>query len=836
MYRIPNTDISLFNEYIEHTLSSVKLENKIMYITGDFNINLLSSDNHIPTSQFIDIMFSYSFMPLINKPTRITTTSATLIDNIFTNSFNVSTTKKGILCTDISDHMPIFSISSDIKLTKCEKDDVYKRVFNQHNKDCFKNLLSSLDFASLLNNGDSQTAFSIFHKAYHDAYNTSFPLMKITRRYTNRKPWLSDSLIKSIKVKNKLYSMFRRRPTEENEKMYKGYKNKLNHILRKEERNHIQNRLNQCKSSMKNTWQIIKEIINKKRVPQKPTSFCINNSYVTDRHIISEKFNNYFVNIGPTLASKIETSSDSPTTYIKSNSIDSFFLKPTNKLEILNIVKNLKICSSGWDDIRTDIFKDNIDIIIEPFVYLINLSLSCGTFPKELKIAKVLPLFKSGDVSKFNNYRPVSVLPVMSKVFEKVFYSRLIDFLKKNEILYNYQFGFREGHSTYMALLTLIDNIVNSFEKNEYTLGVFLDFSKAFDTIDHKILLSKLNTYGIRGVSNTWINDYLTDRQQYVLYCGSESSYQTIKCGVPQGSILGPLLFLLYINDLANVSTLLHSIIFADDTNLFISGTNLQDMSRIMNNELKLLVEWLKCNKLSLNVSKTNFMIFRSRKSIPLPKVDIKINEISIQEVIKTKFLGVILDNKLTWKQHITHTSNKASKSIGILQKAKKSLNHSTLITLYYSFIYPYLSYCIVIWGGTYNSTLHPLVKIQKIALRCICNKPRRTNTSDLFKSTGILKLSDIYYYNVTILMYNFYNKQLPLIFSDFFNFNFNLYKYETRQRFKLHTPKFKTNLGQETVKYTGALILNDVMSISDFSNNKSIFKKSIRHHLLSLY
>ena len=209
----------------------------------------LSRDNHIPTSQFIDIMFSYSFMPLINKPTRITTTSATLIDNIFTNSFNVSTTKNGILCTDISDHLLIFSISSDNKLTKCEKD-VYKRVFNQHNEDCFKNLLSSFDFA--LNNGDSQAAFSIFDKPYHDANNTSFPFMKITRRYTNRKPWLSDSLIKSIKVKNKLYSMFRRRPTEENEKMYK------------EERNHIQNRLNQCKSSMKNTWKIIKEIINKK--------------------------------------------------------------------------------------------------------------------------------------------------------------------------------------------------------------------------------------------------------------------------------------------------------------------------------------------------------------------------------------------------------------------------------------------------------------------------------------------------------------------------------------------------------------------------------------------
>ena len=161
---------------------------------------------------------------------------------------------------------------------------------------------------------------------------------------------------------------------------------------------------------------------------------------------------------------------------------------------------------------------------------------------------------------------------------------------------------------------------------------------------------------------------------------------------------------------LANVSTLLNSIILADDTNIFISGKNLQDLSRIMNNKLKLLVEWLTCNKLSLNVSKTNFMIFRSRKSIPLPKVDIKINEISILEVIKIKFLGVILDNKLTSKQHITHISNIASKSIRILQTAKKSLNHSTLNTLYYSFIYPYLSYCIIIWGCTYNSTLRPSV------------------------------------------------------------------------------------------------------------------------------
>jgi hypothetical protein len=233
--------------------------------------------------------------------------------------------------------------------------------------------------------------------------------------------------------------------------------------------------------------------------------------------------------------------------FLQGNYSESILLRPTDTNKIINIIKDLKNTSPGWDNISPSVIKDSVHIIVGPLVHIINLSLSSGTFPKELKIAKVLPLFKSGDASFFNNYRPVSVLPVVSKVFNKIYFAHLINFLKKQNILYKYQFGFRKQHSTFMALMILVDQISNAFERGEYVMGVFLDFSKAFDTIDHNILLQKLNYYGIRGVANVWLESYVSNRLQFVNYQRSNSSECHIKCGVPQGSMLVPLLFLIYV-------------------------------------------------------------------------------------------------------------------------------------------------------------------------------------------------------------------------------------------------------------------------------------------------
>ena len=251
---------------------------------------------------------------------------------------------------------------------------------------------------------------------------------------------------------------------------------------------------------------------------------------------------------------------------------------------------------------------------------------------------------------------------------------------------------FRQNLSTSLAIIDLIEEMSSQIDKRSITIGVFIDLKKAFDTIDHKILLNKLEIYGIRGVVLNWLKSYLSDRKQFVKFNDSDSDELTIQCGIPQGSILGPTLFILYINDLHNVSKILNFILFADDTYIFLSGSNLTDLCNIMSNELKKLDVWFRVNKLSLNVSKTNFMVFGNKKN---EECKIYINDIEIEEVSSTKFLGVIIDNKLNWQRQIQNVQRKVSKSVSILYRVKNLLDTNALLMIYNSLILPYLNYCV---------------------------------------------------------------------------------------------------------------------------------------------
>ena len=380
----------------------------------------------------------------------------------------------------------------------------------------------------------------------------------------------------------------------------------------------------------------------------------------------------------------------------------------------MSIIKNLKEGSSGWDGISPSIVKSTCAAFIEPLTHIFNLSISQGIFPNDLKIARVIPLFKSGNSMSLSNYRPVSVLPVFSKILERLMYNRLLSFVNKYKILYMYQFGFRADHSPNLALLFLVDKISDALEKGEYVLGLFLDFSKAFDTVNHQILFKKLEYYGVRGTALSLFKSYLENRTQYVEFNGVQSEKECIKCGVPQGSILGPLLFLIYINDLALVSDKLFSLLFADDSNMFITGDDPNLLIRTMNSEIKSVVDWLRVNKLSLNLKKTHYIIFQRPRVHFKVDVELTIDGVKIDMKENTKFLGVIIDNKLSFQQHIKYIKGKVSRGLGILLKCRRFFDQNTLVTLYNSFVYPYLNYCISVWGSTCDTYVDSLVKLQK--------------------------------------------------------------------------------------------------------------------------
>ena len=437
------------------------------------------------------------------------------------------------------------------------------------------------------------------------------------------------------------------------------------------------------------------------------------------------------------------------------------FVAPVSEPEMKKLIMQLNDGAPGRDWVKAKSLKCITDHIAMPLTRLANLSFAQGVFPRDLKVAMVSPLYKAKDPMIFSNYRPISLLSSFSKILEKLMSNRLLNFLNKCDILNKYQFGFRNNHSTYMALIILLENLNNALDKGQCSIGIFLDFQKAFDTINHGILLDKLYHYDIRGPAYDWFSSYLNERYQFVVYNGCESEYKYIQCWVPQGSILGPLLFLIYINDLPSVSNLFMPILFADDTNLFCTGRNIDSLVKEINAEMSKVYSWVKANKLSLNIDKTNFMLF-TPKGFSRTMSNILIDGHQISEVKETKFLGVIIDNNLKWSAHIQYISRKISKGIGVMVKARKVFERNTLLSLYNSLILPYLNYCIHVWGKAYNTHLNHLIKMQNKAVSLIACITPRTNTDPLYSALNIMPLKSLYMYAIGLFMYRFSNEMLP--------------------------------------------------------------------------
>ena len=417
-----------------------------------------------------------------------------------------------------------------------------------------------------------------------------------------------------------------------------------------------------------------------------------------------------------------------------------------------------------------------------PLSHVINKSPKEVVFPSELKLAKVVPIFEAGATNKITNYRPISVLSFFSKVFEKIIYHKLIEFLDHNDIIYCNLFGFRQRHSTQQAIITLVNKITSYLDCGDLVIGIFLDLKKAFDTVDHKILLNKLYAYGIRGVVLKLLESYLSGRSQYVVYDYQQSVTLSITCGVPQGSVLGPLLLIIYMNDICNVSQLLFTVLYADDTCVLVNGKSLNLIIETVNSELQLLSTWLKSNKLSLNTTESYYAVFhRARMKLPNNSIKLKIDNTNIKEVQSIKYLGVILDNKLSWIQHISYVKSKISKGIGIMYKARNYVNKNALLGLYHSYIYPYLIYCIESWGTASNCHIDPLYILQKRILRILTFSNYDVPSELLFRYTNILPLCKLVNYRIGIMMYKYANYLFFPVINSLYTVNSDIHEHEAK-------------------------------------------------------
>ena len=450
-----------------------------------------------------------------------------------------------------------------------------------------------------------------------------------------------------------------------------------------------------------------------------------------------------------------------------------------------------------------------------------------------MKVAKVVPLFKAGEKDIFTNYRPVSLLPQFSKVLEKLFNKRLDEFIDKFEILCESQYGFRSNRSTSHAILELMENVTNALDRKQSVIGIFIDLKKAFDTINHNLLLSKLEYYGIRGLSNKWLHSYLCNRKQYVVIEDTESDLLSVQCGVPQGSILGPKLFILYINDLANISDILQLILFADDTNAFCAGKDVIDLTHKITDELSIMKEWFDINKLSLNVSKTKYMVFTNCKINC--EIKISINDISIERVHVTKFLGVLMDENLNWKAHINSIGTKLAKTVSVFYKVRNLLNKGSLYTLYCSLFLPYLNYCVEAWGNTYINSVKPIYLLQKKVIRIMHGVSYNDHTNDLFYNSKVVKLYDLVKFKTACIMYRAKNQLLPNNIQKLFNEKSHI-GYDLRDSRHFSTKYCRTTKKSMCVSIKGVSVWNSIDITIRQAKSFSLFKQLLKKNIFEVY
>ena len=628
IYRHPNTDVEKFIQYLDTVFSRAKIERKLVFLMGDLNINLLNYDSNTATNKFLNFVVSQYLLPHILHPTRITDHSSTIIDNIFTNNTDYETISGNIL-TLITDHFPQLIIlkKMSINYKSCS---YYQYDYSNFDEQKLIDDVVSQPVTFSDPDIDVNRMIDNFHDSLAVLIERHAPLKKVSQKNLKlkSKPWINDKIQKLNKYRDRFSRKFKRTRSKNDEYLYKKFRNRVVAENRKCKINYFHSYFAKHHGNMKMLWSGIKSIV----CPKKSGFYHVSSpkdsqgNDANDPKKMANLFDKFFVHISQKINNEILKTPKSPSDYLRHYNEKSFFISPFSATEIETLINSLKVGKSvGPCSIPIKLLKILCFYISHPFSEIVIKSFSTGVFPHKLKLAKVVPIHKKGSFDNPTNYRPMSLLSVFSKLIEKLMHQRLYKSLELCNVLYSLQLGFREKHSANHALISMTEAIKSTIDNKRFGCGVFIDLKNAFDTVNHDIVLKKLEHYGARGTAFDWFSSYLSNREQFVSVNGQVSEELAINCGVPQGSVLGPLLFLLYINDLPNASKVLSFYFFADDTNIYFESTNLLHLQKTMNKHLRYVKKWLDANKLALNLDKTNFVLFHSP-------------QVSITELIRLQF------------------------------------------------------------------------------------------------------------------------------------------------------------------------------------------------------
>ena len=838
IYRHPHSDPTHFNDELHKTLSELPKSN-ICVTAGDTNIDLINYEtNHV--SDYLTAYASFDFLPFITIPSRITHYSATLIDHIFVRFPNKMTTNKissGNLFVELTDHLPNFLIMHDKENTV--KDRPFTRIFSDKNISAFKNKLSDINWEYTLNANDTNSMCDIFYQTIQNAFENSFPLVRISRKKIKDKRWLTHCLKTSINTKNKLYKKQLVNPSNENVNNYKVYKNILSTCLKDAEVSYFRKLFENKKQSVRKFWKTLGKTINAKRnePTKKINKLIIDGETITDDMDMANAMNSFFCSIGENISRSFQ---DDPNTlsqyrrYMKNKVTESFFLQPIIERNVEKQISKLKINkSSGPDNISNKIIKACSTCFLTPLTMIYNSAFISGMYPTSWKQAKVIAMYKKGSHSDPNNYRPISLLSSFGKILERLIYDQMMSFIKKHSILFVYQYGFRQKHSTTLALVDIIDKIKNNLDENKFGIGIFLDVKKAFDTVNHEILFDKLEFYGFRGHSLSLLKSYLTGRTQFCTVNGKNSESLPIRCGVPQGSVLGPLLFILYVNDIQHCINKEYIKLFADDTGIFIFNHDLNLLLSEASNNMKKIDAWFSANKLALSLEKTNFLLFHGKnKKNPEHITQILFDQKSIPRISNTKYIGLIIDENLTWELHVNDILKKLYKFFGIFYNLRDFINKDLIRTVYFACIFPNIKYGIEVYGNCAPTLLKKIQIFQNKVLRVICKKDRYYNSTLLHSELDLLPVSKMRDLFLLKFVHSCVLGQPIDAFKNYFKNVEHEHNTRSQSHGQLERRNIRTELGRSTAHFSGATLWNSLPPELKLIQTEENFKKAIQIYL----
>jgi len=839
VYKHHTIDPNEFEKIFLPILQKANKEKKPVLIAGDFNIDLLKLNSDSFTNEYFDKLTNINFMPLITLPTRIASKSKTLIDNILFNQFPHGI-QSGNINVSISDHSPQFAIIPlQAKKSKTKNKEVFIRNFKNTDQNTINNTFQSIDwsFSSNQDSPDSESStvnhdISEFLDKCNQTIDNLFPYKKLSNkeRKLNHNPWINNQILKEIKNRDKLYSKHKKATDaarkEDLALQLKNQKTKVKNLLRLSKKEYFSIYFQQHSTNAKKLWEGVNQIIASKPKPNSSIN-CLetkdpNNdtTNITNPKNISNFANKYFTNIAGDILKKRKYNGNKHFKhFLKNPNTIKFLIKQTDPQEIEAIIKDFDSSKGvGPNSIPPKILKQISNLISIPLAAIFNKSFRTGVFPGLLKISKINPIHKKDSKLLISNYRPISLLSNLNKILEKLMFKRLYSFLEQYKCIYDLQFGFRENHSTNHAIISIIQKIQEAIKDNKFAIGVFIDLQKAFDTVNHSILLDKLNHYGISGISNTWFKSYLSDRQQFVAIDGENSDLTTTEHGVPQGSVLGPLLFLIYINDLHQCIQNSTSFHFADDTNLLYIPPNKvrnRNIARRLNIDLKSLNHWLMANKISLNSSKTELIVFR-KKGVPMPNLKLKLNGVELKPKSEIKYLGITIDEHLTFKNHINIMNAKLKRANNLLALSRHYLPSNLLKQIYYSQFHSHLAYGCQVWGKT-PAYISQTTILQKKAVRLMSFSPRDAPSGPIFKDLQILQLNDLITTNNIIFVHKSLNKMSPSHLQNFFEPHVPDHSHDTRNnpssQYSIPPGSVSlVNIETDSLKYKCALDWNEIL------------------------